>query len=420
MKILIIGQGGREHAIAHWLHNPSHQIYMAPGNPGTLPIATSIPCTIHQIETITAWAQAHRPDIAIIGPELPLSLGLADLLRSHSIPTVGPNQAAARLESSKAFCKEILLQASIPTPKAYICDSIASAQKAISSISTPYVIKADGLAAGKGVFLPSSENETATILDALFNQHTLGSAAHTILIEERLQGQEISIMALTDGTILRYLPTAQDHKRLHNHDTGPNTGGMGAYAPTPHLNSQLHDTIHHTIFLPLLETLKRLNLPYQGILYAGLMLTSQGPKVLEFNVRLGDPETQAILPLIATPLDELFQATAESSLDQVPLHIHPDRAAVSIVLAAHGYPENPDLGDPITLPTILPDNTAIFHAGTIIDSNDNTLRAAGGRILNATAWAPTLREARKKAYALAQAIHIPNAHYRDDIAQAYA
>ncbi len=420
MKILIIGQGGREHAIAHWIHRPSHSIYIACGNPGTSTLATPLPYPPHSIDTITTWAKENRPDLVIIGPELPLSLGLADQLRGLSIPTVGPNQAAARLESSKIFCKEILLQASIPTARAYPCDSITTALQAIEKLSSPYVIKADGLAAGKGVFIPSSENETATILDALFNQKTLGSAAQNILIEERLQGQEISIMALTDGTTLRYLPCAQDHKRLYDHDLGPNTGGMGAYAPAPWINSSLLDTIHQSIFLPLLHALERLQLPYQGILYAGLMITDQGPKVLEFNVRLGDPETQVILPLIATPLDELFQATAESRLHQIPLHIHKNRASVTIVISAHGYPNHPRLGDPITLPPTLPPSTAIFHAGTAWDSRDSILRTAGGRVLNATAWAPTLKEARENAYALACAIHIPQAHYRKDIAQAYA
>jgi phosphoribosylamine--glycine ligase len=420
MKILIVGQGAREHAIAHWIHRPSHTIYIAPGNPGTFAIASPLPHSPDSIEQITAWAKTHRPDLVVIGPELPLSLGLADRLRSLSIPTVGPNQAAARLESSKIFCKEILLQASIPTAKAYPCDSMPSALHVIQKLSTPYVIKADGLASGKGVFIPSSENETATILDALFNQKKLGAAAQNILIEERLQGQEISIMALTDGTTLRYLPCAQDHKRLHDHDLGPNTGGMGAYAPAPWIDSSLLEAIHQNIFLPLLHTLDRLQLPYQGILYAGIMITDQGPKVLEFNVRLGDPETQVILPLIATPLDELFQATAESCLHKINLHIHAQRAAVTIVAAAHGYPDHPRLGDPITLPSALPPSTAIFHAGTAWDSRDSTLRTAGGRILNATAWAPTLKEARENAYALIHSIHIPQAHYRNDIAQAYA
>jgi phosphoribosylamine--glycine ligase len=420
MKILIIGQGGREHALAYWIASPSHSIYIAPGNAGTTPIATSIPHPPHAIEAILAWASEHRPDLAIIGPELPLSLGLADHLRNLSIPTLGPNQAAARLETSKIFCKEILLQANIPTAKAYPSNSIPSALQAIQKLSSPYVIKADGLAAGKGVFIPTSENETTAILDALFNQKILGTAGQQILIEERLQGQEISIMALTDGTTLRYLPPAQDHKRLLDRDLGPNTGGMGAYAPAPWLHPKLQDTIHHTIFLPLLQTLQRLQLPYQGILYAGLMITDQGPKVLEFNVRLGDPETQVTLPLIATPIDELLQATAESSLHQVPLHIHPNRAAVTIVIAAQGYPDQPRLGDPITLPDTLPPSTAIFHAGTTLDPHHSTLRTAGGRILNATAWAPTLKEARDKAYALARSIHIPQAHFRNDIAQAYA
>ncbi|MCS7063934.1 MAG: phosphoribosylamine--glycine ligase [Methylacidiphilales bacterium] len=416
MKILIIGQGAREHAIAHFLSHPHHSLYIAPGNPGTESIATSLPYNPDQIDSITTWAAQHRPDLAVIGPELPLSLGLADRLRALNIPTVGPDQSAARLETSKTYCKELLTQAHIPTPPAIPCTDLHSARSAIRQLNAPYVIKADGLAAGKGVFLPKDNQESDSILDALFNQRILGSAADKVLIEKRIEGREISIIALTDGTTLRYLPPAQDYKRLYDHHLGPNTGGMGAYAPAPWLTPSILETIHHTIFTPLLQTLQHRSISYRGILYAGLMITDQGPQVLEFNVRLGDPETQAILPLIATPLDELFHATANAALNQIPLRLHPARASTAIVIAAEGYPHQPTLHTPITLPTVLPPSTAIFHAGTRRHP-DGTLRVAAGRILTATAWAQSLREARETAYALARSIQIPKSHYRKDIAQ---
>ncbi len=416
MRILIIGSGSREHALAwHFRQDPTvKELFIAPGNAGTAMLGINIPLTATDLTGLTEWARRERPHLTFVGPEAPLCLGIVDAFQADGLSIFGPNLKAARLEASKIFTKELLLKYKIPTGKS--CTFYSSLDAHIYSQKQPYpqVIKADGLAAGKGVVIAQTPEQASTAINDMMEKRVFGKAGSKILIEEHLVGQEISILALTDGKSFKVLPAAQDHKRLLDGDMGPNTGGMGAYAPAPFYTADLADTISKQILQPTLDAFHGEDIDYQGILFVGIMLTADGPKVLEFNVRLGDPETQVVLPLLETPLYQISQAIFQRRLSDCIIKYKPMHA-VGIVLAASNYPVIPRSGDVIKgldqgqkTP-----NTMVFHGGTKMDNAQ--FLTAGGRVLTATAWAPQLQAARDLAYQTAAKIQFEGVHYRRDI-----
>ena len=413
MNVLIIGSGGREHALA-WKIAQSpllKRLFIAPGNPGTAQLGVNLPFYMGDKEKITAFALQERIDLVVIGPEQALADGLSDALQEVGIAVFGPSQAAAQIETSKKFSKELMLRHGIPTP-AFACFSdVDAARTYLQKVEHPLVIKASGLAAGKGVLLPQNLAEAEAALDALMVSREFGNAGEHIVIEERLQGEEVSLLAFSDGTTVSPMPPAQDHKRLLDGDLGPNTGGMGAYAPVQALDMAQVDEIIRTILQPAVDGLRIEGMPYIGVLYAGLMLTENGPQVLEFNARFGDPETQAILPLLENDLLEVMLACVHGRLDKVNL-CWKDQAAVCVVMAAQGYPYEPEKGAAITLPQTLLQNVCVFHAGT---SRDEVLLTAGGRVLGVSAWADTLPAALDEAYRTVEQIQFSGAQYRRDI-----
>lgn len=416
MKILLLGSGSREHALAwHFRKDPrvSH-LFIAPGNAGTATLGTNLPIAATDVAALLAWAEKEQPALTFVGPEAPLCVGVVDAFQAAGFLIFGPNQKAAQLEGSKVFTKNILLKHGIPTGRGQSFTDPLAAYAYSQQQPYPQVIKADGLAAGKGVIIAQNPEEAVKAIYRIMEQRIFGAAGAQLLIEECLVGQEISILAVTDGLSVQVLPTAQDHKRLLDDDRGPNTGGMGAYAPAPFYTPELAETIKTTILDPTLVSLRAEGIDYQGVLYVGLMLTAQGPKVLEFNVRLGDPETQVVLPLLETPLYDIAQAVARRELSQLPLRYN-SRHAVGIVLSAYNYPENPRQGDVITGLDQFQKSShvAIFHGGTQA-KNQRTL-TAGGRVLTVTAWADQLTEARQLAYQAVSQVTFAGAHYRRDI-----
>jgi phosphoribosylamine--glycine ligase len=416
MKVLVVGGGGREHAIGWALHHDSRvtRLCFAPGNPGTATLGTNLPCTATDLDGIQNWCASERPDLVVVGPEAPLCLGLADRLRALDIPVFGPNRDGARLEGSKAFTKEIMEAAGIPTGKAVRFTDYHQALAYSRTQPYPQVIKADGLAAGKGVIIAQNPWSAAAALYDLMARKIFGNAGAEVLLEEFLEGEEVSIHALTDGKRCVLLPASQDHKRIFDHDQGPNTGGMGAYAPAPVLTDALRQAVITQILEPLLQALNERGIDYRGVLYGGVMVTRHGPKVFEFNCRFGDPETQVLFPLLDRCALDLLLAAAQGDLTQVTPRFLPG-AALTVVLAAPGYPEQPHTGDPITgLDTLTPSPTQIlFHAGTRTDSQQTV--TAGGRVLAATGLGPDLGTAQKQAYLLANQIHFPGQQFRTDI-----
>ncbi|MES2307751.1 MAG: phosphoribosylamine--glycine ligase [Verrucomicrobiota bacterium] len=415
MKILIIGSGGREHAIAWKVkQDPRVQsIFVAPGNAGTASIAHNVPLSVTDIAGLLAWAQKEKPDYTIVGPEAPLCAGLVDAFEKASLPIFGPNQKGAQLEGSKIFTKNLLVKYGIPTAKAGSFTELSPAEDFSKNLGFPQVIKADGLAAGKGVLIVQNLSEAQEALHQILVDRQFGEAGNSVLIEEFLDGQEASIHAITDGKSYRILPSAQDHKRVGDGDTGLNTGGMGAYSPAPCVTPEILAIVKKTVFDPLLVAFQKEGIDYRGVLYAGLMLTSKGPKVLEFNARLGDPETEVLLPLLETSLIDVVDAVWKRTLDQIEFKVSPLHA-LTIVMAAPGYPENPKIGTEIQgLEFSEKGDTAVFHAGTKLASDKVT--TSGGRVLAITAWAETLQKARDAAYQRIQSISFEGAHFRNDI-----
>ena len=400
MKILIIGSGGREHALAWRLRqSPSvSALWSCPGNPGIAQIATCLPAA----PTISAFAdlaQSLAIDLTVVGPEAPLVAGIVDEFRARGLRIIGPTQAAARLEGSKIFAKEFFSRAAIPTAQSKQVTAFPDALAALKKFSLPVVIKADGLAAGKGVVIALDHSQAEAAIQKL---------GPNLVIEEFLEGEEVSFIALSDGeTLVPFIPT-QDHKRLSDNDQGPNTGGMGAYADSRILTSHQTGVIIDRIMLPTLAQMRKEGAPFTGFLYAGLMMTPTGPKILEFNVRLGDPETQAILHQFSGDLAELL--TTNAAQPTAP------SCSVCLTLAARGYPESPRLGDPIHgISEAEATGVTVFHAGTKLV--DGQLVTAGGRVLSVTAGGQTLQSAIDSAYLAATKIHFPGIHYRQDIGQ---
>ncbi|MDJ1180949.1 phosphoribosylamine--glycine ligase [Roseofilum sp. BLCC_M91] len=428
MKIIVIGSGGREHAIAKTLlQSPQVQhVVCIPGNGGTarLKRCENVPLKIDQVdqfEAIANYAKTHAIDLIVVGPEAPLALGITDALQNHNLTVFGPTQAGAQIESSKAWAKALMSEASIPTAASAVFTDATSARAYLQSQGAPIVIKADGLASGKGVTVAMTLEEAEGAISAAF-AGKFGVAGQKVVIEEYLTGQEVSILALTDGETIRPLISAQDHKRIGEGDTGPNTGGMGAYAPaplvTPELSDnathRLRDRINQEILIPTMETLKKRGISYRGVLYAGLMITPEGdPKVIEFNCRFGDPEIQAILPLLDTPLETLLLATAQGQLAQQEITWKPG-ACACVVAASDGYPGSFEKGFAITgIEVAEAQGAIVFEAGTTL--KDNRPVTSGGRVLGVTAVGETHDLAFEKAYQAIASIYFQGLYYRRDI-----
>ena len=416
MKILVVGGGGREHALV-WKLAQSPQvekIYCAPGNPGIAQTATCVDIPVTNVAAFRNFAKTQQIDLTVVGPEAPLVAGIVDDFAADGLRIFGPSQQAARLEGSKVFAKEIMRKYLIPTAEAKIFSNSQDARAYIERAPAPFVIKADGLAAGKGVIIARSREAALRAVQRLMQTREFGDAGQQVVIEEFMEGQEISVLCLTDGKNLCVLPPAQDHKTVFDNDEGPNTGGMGAYAPAPFMTPALMLRIENEILRPTLAAMALENSPYRGVLYAGLMITQDGPKVVEFNCRFGDPETQAILPLVESDLAEAMWRVANGDLENYELQISP-RWAVNVVLASGGYPGSFEKGKLINgLEQIRDRETMVFHAGTMLDHDGNFV-TNGGRVLAVTGIGDTFLRAHERAYCAVGKIQFEGMHYRKDI-----
>jgi phosphoribosylamine--glycine ligase len=417
MKILVVGNGGREHALVWKLAQSQRvtKLFCAPGNAGIADLAECVPIPATDIDALAAFAAEQKIDLTIVGPEAPLCAGIVDAFQARALRIFGPNKRAAQLEGSKVFSKQILLKYSMPTAAAAIFDSANAARAHLRKVGAPIVVKADGLAAGKGVTVASSIEEAERAIVEIMEQKIFGAAGAQVVIEECLRGEELSVMALVDGASFRMLASAQDHKRALDGDRGPNTGGMGAYSPTPVLDKKL-DAQVADIFQRTLAGLQAEGIEYRGALYAGLMITERGPQVLEFNCRFGDPETQVVLPRLESDLVDAVEATINGSLDKLELAWTSD-AAVCVVLAARGYPGPYERGQPIAglKQAANSDKVCLFHAGTRRNVDGQTV-TDGGRVLGVTGMGNTIETAARRAYQAVQQIHFDGAHFRRDIA----
>jgi phosphoribosylamine--glycine ligase len=415
VRILVVGSGGREHALC-WTLSRAATVFCAPGNPGTAAVGTNLPVATDDFSGVADAVRQHKIDLVVIGPETPLAGGIVDRLAAQGIAAFGPTAAAARIEASKAFAKEVMTRAAVPTAAAQTFTDARSASSYIAGHPEPLVVKASGLAAGKGAVVCATRAEAAQAAREMLGGK-LGAAGNEVLVEQFLEGEELSVFALTDGERAVLLPASQDHKRLDEGDTGPNTGGMGAYAPVGLVTAALLDRIEGAILAPVLRELASSGAPYRGLLYAGLMISPAGePSVVEFNCRFGDPETQAVLPALDTELTEhLWRIAAQEAWRPEAGRLTASRAAVTTVVASQGYPASPAKGAAITLPDNLPADTLLFHAGTTRDSA-GTLRVAGGRVLCATGLGEGIGEAAARSRALAEAIRFDGKIFRKDIA----
>ena len=416
MKLLIVGSGGREHALAWKLkQSPAiERIFCAPGNAGTEQIGENVALKASDLAGLARFAKENRIDLTVVGPDDPLAAGIVDLFEAEGLRVFGPTKSAARLESSKIFAKELMRQKRIPTARAATFDKEEAAGAFLRESRFPIVIKADGLALGKGVIVAKNLEEGVAAIDAMLKERRFGEAGTRLLIEECLTGSECSLHALVDGNSYRMLATARDHKRAFDGDTGPNTGGMGAFSPADNFSSELGAQFDREVMEPLLEGLRESGVNFRGLLFPGLMITAEGARVLEFNCRFGDPETQAILPRLKSDLLPLLEATIDGKLEGMAIEWD-ERAAVTVVLASGGYPGNYDVGKTISgLETPFLPAVQIFHAGT--RRENGKIVTAGGRVLALTALGETVAAARERAYEAAAQIHFEGCHYRRDIA----
>ena len=418
MKVLLVGSGAREHAIAWRLARSEkvQEIFVAPGNAGTASIGTNLPCSAEDIEGLADLADTHGIDLTFVGPEVPLANGIVDLFQRRRLAAFGPTKAAARIESSKTFAKKLMRRHGIPCPEFNVFESYQEAHEFVSVRDDRVVIKADGLAAGKGVLLCDGRADALDALESCMKEKAFGAAGETVVVEEYLEGREVSVFAFADGEHLSPLVAACDYKRLLDGDMGPNTGGMGSYTPPELWTSELRECVRDEIMVPTLSAMKGEGAPYQGVLYAGLMVTKQGPKVLEFNCRLGDPETQVILPLLKTDLLDVAMACLGGTIDQLPI-VWEDTACVGVVMASGGYPSSYAKGQPISGLGEVESDVLVFHAGTRIasDGNADSIVTDGGRVLTVVGRGLTLAEARATAYNNVSRISFQDAHYRRDI-----
>lgn len=415
MNVLVIGSGGREHAII-WKVSQSPKLtklYALPGNPGTAELAENVSgISVDDHLAVTSFCKNKQIDLVIVGPEAPLAAGLVDSLSAEGIRCFGPSQAAAQIEASKSFAKDFMARHNIPTAKYATFSNYDEAVRYLESLDYPIVIKASGLAAGKGVILPETNEEAKSTLEDILVKKVFGEAGAEVVIEERMTGQEVSLMAFTDGTSVVPMLPAQDHKRLLDGDKGLNTGGMGAYAPAPIFTPDLMNEAVEYILKPAVNGMKSEGNPFVGVLYAGLMLTPNGIRTLEFNCRFGDPETQVVLPLLETDLVEIAAACADGILANINIQWK-NNAAVCVVLASKGYPEKVESGKIVTIKK-LPDDMVCFHAGT--KTENGNLITSGGRVFGLTAWAEDIGNGVKKVYANIDKVTFDGMQYRKDIA----
>jgi len=414
-NVLLIGSGGREHALA-WKLAQSPQLaklYIAPGNPGTAECGENVLLDVNDHARVVRFCREKQINLVVVGPEAPLADGIADALVGAGIRCFGPARAAAQIEASKVFAKDFMARHNIPTARYATFSKLADAVQYIETLDTPFVIKASGLAAGKGVLLPETLDEAKSVLQEILEGGVFGAAGAQVVIEERMSGPEVSLMAFTDGKTVVPMLAAQDHKRIFDGDQGPNTGGMGAYAPAPIFTPDLLDEAVEKILKPAVSGLRSEGTPFVGVLYAGLMLTLDGIRVVEFNCRFGDPETQVLLPLLETDLVEIAEACVDGKLSETPIRWRPG-AAVCVVMAAKGYPGKVESGKVATVGS-LPENAICFHAGTKVNA-DGQLTTSGGRVFGITAWARDLPDAVQFAYDAVDEIHFDGGQYRKDIA----
>ena len=404
LRVLLIGSGGREHALAAALNRDPQleELHVAPGNPGIAAIALCHATNTDDNNAVIELAKKLNSDLIVVGPEKPLANGLADAAKAAGIPCFGPSQAAAQLEASKDFAKQVMRDAGVPTARSFTCTTQVEIEKALDAFGAPYVVKHDGLAAGKGVVVTNDRAEALA--------HALQSTQ--VVIEEFLDGPEVSLFGISDGKTIVAMQPAQDFKRALDGDLGPNTGGMGAYSPLPWAPDDIIDETLLKVLYPTVKEMEARGTPFVGLLYAGLALTSKGTKVIEFNARFGDPETEVLLPRLKTPLAQLLLKAATGKLEGTKLEWS-EESAVTVVLASDGYPANPVTGEPIT--GINPvEGSSVFHAGTTM--RDGILHSSGGRVLTVTGMGSDLTEARNKAYRVISAITLRGSHYRSDIA----
>jgi phosphoribosylamine--glycine ligase len=416
MRVLVVGSGGREHALAWKIsRSPLVQgLFAAPGNPGIARVATLVPLRADDVAGIAGWVRANRIDLVVVGPEAPLVAGLVDRLADAGVPAFGPRGAAAEIEGSKAFAKDVMAAAGIPTADYETFSEVGPALEWARARGGRVVVKADGLAAGKGVVVCGDLAEVEGALRAMLVEKVHGAAGAKVVIEERLEGPEASCICFTDGERVRLLAAAQDHKRIFDGDRGPNTGGMGAFSPTPNVTPEVEALVERDVLLPAVRELAKRGRRFQGALYAGLMLTTRGPRVLEFNARLGDPETQPILMRLTSDIVPALLATAQGDLSRTALEFD-RRAAVGVVLAAEGYPGKVASGDPIDgLDAPLPEGVQVFHAGTAAGS-DGRVVTSGGRVLTVCALGDGLDDAARRAYEAIRGISFRGMQHRKDI-----
>ena len=423
MNILVVGNGGREHALAWKLrHSPrAGTIFVAPGNAGTATDAVNVDIPAEDIAALIRFAKQNAVELTVVGPEAPLVAGIVDAFQAEKLRVFGPSKGAAQLEGSKVFCKNLLQTANVATAEYYVFRDAESATRFVldrfpdEHENVPLVVKADGLAAGKGVIVCSNRPQVLEAIDRIARQMEFGAAGKQLVIEERLHGPEASVLAITDGRTILTLPPAQDHKAAYDGDEGPNTGGMGAVCPTPLIDEATLRKIEAEILVPTIHTMKRSRTPFKGVLYAGIIMTHQGPKVLEYNVRFGDPECQPLLMRLKSDLVEVLEATIDGKLDEIPPLAWDDRPSVSVVMASEGYPGPYEKGRPIRgleEAAAIPD-VKVFHSGTkIVDGQTLT---SGGRVLAVTALGPSFSAAKLQAYTAVKCIRWPGAWCRKDI-----
>ncbi len=423
MKVLVIGGGGREHALAWKLAQSSHveRVFVAPGNAGTAQDAENVPIAATDIGSLLAFARENRIGLPVVGTEAPLAAGIVDAFLEAKMRIFGPTRAAARLESSKVFCKNLLRQADVPTADYHVFREADAAERFIrdrypsADEDVAVVIKADGLAAGKGVTVCRNRQDALDAIDRIARQRQFGDAGSQLIIEERFDGEEASVLAITDGRTIVTLPPCQDHKPAYDGDVGPNTGGMGAYSPAPLVDADMLRYIEERVIVPTIHAMKRGRHPLRGVLYAGLMITHQGPKVLEYNVRFGDPECQPLLMRLQSDLFEILDATASGRLDEIAPPVWDPRPSVCVVMAAEGYPGPYQKGLPIRglEDAAALENVKVFHAGT--REEDGQIVTAGGRVLGVTALGDTIPAAKRRAYEAVRCIRWEGAWCRKDI-----
>lgn len=416
MKVLVVGSGGREHAILWKLQQSPkvEQLYVAPGNDGMDDIATRVPIAVDALEDLVKFAKENQIDLTIVGPEVPLTLGIVDVFEQNGCRCFGPNKDAAQIEGSKEFAKNLMQKYQIPTAKFACFSQVSEAKAYLDEVGIPCVVKADGLAAGKGVIICQTKAEAEAAIDDMLLGNAFGDAGARVVIEEFLQGEEVSVLAFADGEHVIPMVSSQDHKRIFDEDKGPNTGGMGAYSPAPIYTPDVAAFTEKNVLEATINAMKAEGHPFKGILYAGLMLTKTGPKVLEFNARFGDPETQPVLMRLESDLVDVVEAALDGRVNEVELKWRDD-AAVCVIMASAGYPESSSKGDVISgLDQCQDKQTTIFHSGTKRNENGEFM-TNGGRVLGITAYDKTIEAAIKRAYQTVEKISFPGMQYRKDI-----